>query len=157
MPNVNCLLCGKEFYTKPNWIKLGYGKYCSRECSAKSKRKGKFVNCLICGKKIWRAPRFLKKSKSKNFFCSKAHQLKWRHKIYFGQDHPNWKNGKYVEYKKILLKNGIKPKCKICGFKNKKALLAHHVDHNRSNNKINNLVWLCCNCHHLVHNYGVKI
>jgi predicted HNH restriction endonuclease len=32
-------------------------------------------------------------------------------------------------------------------------LIVHHVDENRSNNDPENLIWLCYNCHHLVHNY----
>jgi predicted HNH restriction endonuclease len=31
------------------------------------------------------------------------------------------------------------------------------VDKNRKNNKIKNLIWLCRNCHFLIHNYPVKL
>lgn len=29
----NCLVCNKEFYTKPARMKVGRGKYCSRDCA----------------------------------------------------------------------------------------------------------------------------
>jgi predicted HNH restriction endonuclease len=32
-------------------------------------------------------------------------------------------------------------------------LVVHHIDENRNNNNHENLIWLCYNCHHLVHNY----
>jgi len=36
----NCLTCGKEFITKPNHIKKGWGKYCSKKCSPSIFRNG---------------------------------------------------------------------------------------------------------------------
>jgi len=32
-------------------------------------------------------------------------------------------------------------------------LIVHHIDKNRNNNGIENLIWLCQNCHYLVHHY----
>jgi predicted HNH restriction endonuclease len=36
------------------------------------------------------------------------------------------------------------------------VLAVHHVDQNRTNNKVTNLAWLCHNCHHLVHRYPIE-
>jgi 5-methylcytosine-specific restriction endonuclease McrA len=47
--------------------------------------------------------------------------------------------------------------CKRCGTEDKRVLEAHHIDSNRKNNTIQNLVWLCRNCHHLVHNHKEKL
>ncbi|MDP3989021.1 MAG: HNH endonuclease [bacterium] len=33
------------------------------------------------------------------------------------------------------------------------VLIVHHIDHDRNNGALDNLVWLCHNCHRLVHNY----
>lgn len=157
MPLVRCKICGKEFYAKPSWLKKGWGKYCSSKCQYKAQRKGKFVYCKICGKKIWRKPRQLKHSKSKTYFCTKSHQTLWRNRIFIGPRHPNWKGGENIEHKKLLIRNGIKLVCKLCGCKEERVLAVHHLDRNKKHNNIKNLVWLCYNCHHLVHYYNVSV
>ncbi len=157
MPIVKCLRCHKSFYAKPSWIKYGNGKYCSRACHYADKRKGKFVYCEICGKKLWRKPHHVRHCKSKKFFCTKSHQTLWRNKIFSGTNHPNWKNGENIAYRKILIDSKIKSICKLCRNKDERLLVAHHVDKNRKNNKIKNLIWLCRNCHFLIHNYPVNL
>lgn len=154
---VYCKICRKKFYVKPSWLKNGWGKYCSSICQYKARLKGKFVYCAICKKKIWRKPRQLKLSKSGKFFCSKSHQTLWRNSIFIGPRHPNWKGGEHIEHKNLLLKNGIKPICKLCGCRDKRVLAVHHLNRNKKDNKIKNLVWLCHNCHHLVHCYNISV
>jgi len=150
MTIVNCKICKKEFYAKPNWLNRGWGKYCSRNCQFKAQTKGKFIECAICGKKAWRAPADLKNSKSGKYFCSKSHQTLWRNKIYSGSRHPFWAGGT-TTYRNILKEKGIIPICKQCGYKNEEVLVVHHKDKNRDNNNIRNLEWLCRNCHYLIH------
>jgi predicted restriction endonuclease len=42
-------------------------------------------------------------------------------------------------------------KCELCGYnKYKEALEVHHIDKNRRNNNIKNLMVLCPNCHRLL-------
>lgn len=43
--------------------------------------------------------------------------------------------------------------CKKCGSTDSRTLAVHHKDKNRKNNSISNLMWLCHNCHYLVHHY----
>lgn len=157
MPQVKCKICGKEFYAKPSHLKRGWGKYCSQKCQYKGLLRGKFVNCAVCDKKTWKAPRALKNSKSGKFFCSKSCQTIWRNKYFSGEKHSNWKGGDNIEYRKLLIESNIKSICKVCGTKDKRVLIAHHRDKNHKNNKVENLIWLCLNCHHLVHNYNKSI
>lgn len=153
MPIVNCKLCKKSFYTKPNWLKKGFGKYCSSKCAHKSQLNGKNVNCFICQKEVYRPLRRLTHSKSKKYFCGKSCQTIWRNSVvYVGSNHPNWKHGENT-YKNLLLKSKTKTVCKLCGLKDIRTLAVHHIDKNRKNNHISNLVWLCHNCHHLTHHY----
>jgi hypothetical protein len=92
----------------------------------------------------------LEHSRSGKVFCSKTCQTLWRNSIYSGEKHARWNNGISI-YRKILLKNGKQPICQNCKIKDTRLLNAHHVDHDRNNNDLNNLVWLCLNCHFLVH------
>ncbi len=156
MPQVKCKICNKEFYVKPSHLKMGYGKYCSRECHYEAQKKGKFVVCDVCGVTTWKAPKALKNSKSGKFFCSKKCQTVWRNKHFSGKKHANWKGGEHT-YRRIMKVNKITPVCKKCKLKDERVLVVHHVDCNRKNNDIENLVWLCYNCHRLVHNHNQKI
>ena len=151
MPQVKCKICNKEFYVKPSHQKLGYGKYCSLDCRYKSMRKGKFVICEICNEETWKTPKALKRSKSGKFFCNKHCQAIWRNKTFSGSSHPNWTGGQYI-YRKLMKGSKEKCICSSCRIDNKKVLVVHHKDCNRNNNNISNLIWLCRNCHYLIHN-----
>lgn len=150
VPIVNCKKCAKEFYAKPYWIRNGAGKYCSSRCKNLGSRTGEELACFVCGKASYKTQKQLKRSKSGKFFCSKSCQTKWRNTEFVGSKHGNWRNGEYV-YKSILLRNNVSPQCKLCGLNDKRVLAVHHIDKNHKNNGIDNLAWLCHNCHHLVH------
>lgn len=147
-----CVFCGERFKTKPYFVKKGQGKYCSSECQHKAARKGKEVACFLCKNIVYRQPKLLLKSKSKKFFCSKSCQTKWRNQLYVGEKHKNWKTGLHA-YRSVLPRHGIPAVCTLCKTTDKRVLAVHHVDHNRKNNNVDNLAWLCHNCHHLVHCY----
>lgn len=150
MPQKHCQICNKTFYVKPSHLKLGYGKYCSMKCRREGQRKGKFVLCEVCGKETWKMPKAFRNSKSGKFFCSKSCQTKWRNEEFSGAKHPNWRGGEYTYYR-VMKIHGIRPICAKCGLKDKRVLVIHHEDLNRKNNSPANLIWLCRNCHYLVH------
>src|SRR3989344_1904405 len=149
---VTCKTCGTSFSAKENWIKRGWGKYCSRSCSAKAQLRGKFVKCFLCNKQIWRRPKDLEKSKSGTFFCSKRCQTIWRNAFFAGDKHGNWKGGS-SSYRDALKRSGKPTRCKLCSLADKRVLAVHHADGNRGNNSVDNLMWLCHNCHFLVHHH----
>lgn len=157
MPIVECKICKREFYAKPSWIERGVGKYCSRDCQHKGAMTGKFVSCFTCGEEVYKRRKALNHSKSGKYFCGKSCQTKWRNQEFVGARHGNWKGGEHIDYREILLKKNVKPICKLCKSNDSRVLCAHHLDKNRKNHKIENLVWLCRNCHHLVHNYNTEI
>ncbi|PIU78162.1 MAG: hypothetical protein COZ28_03430 [Candidatus Moranbacteria bacterium CG_4_10_14_3_um_filter_44_15] len=153
MPIVKCKICKKDFYAKPNWLRRGLGKYCSLSCSQEGRRKGRHVKCHICGKITYKTPKALKGSKSKKYFCGKSCQTIWRNSIIFvGKNHSNWKSGEFT-YKNVLTKSSTPKVCMLCKENDKRILVAHHIDKNRRNNRLKNLIWLCFNCHFLVHQY----
>lgn len=150
MPRVKCEICLKEFYVKPSHQKLGWGKYCSIKCRSKSQFKGQNVSCFICGKEIYRSPRMISRVKNGKWFCSKSCQTIWRNGVYVEEKSARFVNGESA-YRRILIRSGKERVCLICKINNERVLSVHHVDHDRENNKIGNLVWLCFNCHFLVH------
>ena len=153
MPQVKCKICDNVFYAKPSWLKKGWNKYCSRKCQFEGQRNGKMIACFICGKKAYKTLKELKKSKSKKYFCGKSCQTIWRNSmVYIGKNHSNWKGGEST-YKNILIKSKSPRACRLCKIKDERVLAAHHLDFNRKNNNIENLIWLCHNCHHLIHRY----
>ena len=150
MPIVTCKICSKSFYAKPSHLKLGWGKYCSNACRSKSQLNGKYVKCFVCSKQIYRSNSSLVHSKSQKYFCSKKCQTLWRNSIYIEDRSPNWING-ISSYRDIMSRKSLINECKVCGIKDKRILIIHHIDHNRKNNDVSNLVCLCLNCHFLVH------
>lgn len=152
MVQVVCKQCSAVFNAKPSWIKNGYGKFCSRTCSHTASRKGKIINCFVCGKSSYKQKKALGGSASGKFFCGKSCQTIWRNTEYKEEKHPNWKGGTHA-YRRIMKEGGTMQICAFCKTKDRRVLAVHHLDENRKNNAIENLVWLCHNCHHLVHYY----
>jgi len=148
-----CKHCLKNFYVKPSWLKRGVGIYCSRTCADLNRKKGKVIDCYICGKRAYKQKRFLENSKTGKFFCSKKCSVHWHNSVFIEEKHANWKNGDF-SYKRVLSRSHQQKMCVMCHERNFRVLVAHHIDHNRRNNRLENLTWLCLNCHHLVHNYN---
>lgn len=149
MPKLNCKICKSLFYVKPSHVRMGWGKYCSTKCRSKSQLNGRSFKCHVCGKEVYRSIARIDQSKSGKFFCNKSCQTLWRNSFFVEDKHPNWTDGISI-YKK-LLKNDKVPKCFLCKLEDERVLIVHHKDHNRHNNGLFNLTWLCCNCHRLVH------
>lgn len=157
MPQVSCKQCKKRFHAKPSWIKYGNAKYCSSTCQYRGRKNGKTIQCYLCKKKSYKPAGQLLKSKSGKFFCGKSCQTRWRNQEFSGTRHGNWKGGQHIEYRIILLKQKVRQICALCSCRDKRVLCVHHIDQNRKNNRVDNLVWLCYNCHHLVHRHGVVV
>jgi len=151
-----CIICGTMFETKEYFIRKGQGKYCSRACHYRGAMKGRFLKCHICGNELYRSPSKSLNSKSGKFFCSKSCQTVWRNKEYSGNKHKQWKDG-VSTYRDIMLKSNLKKFCRLCHIKDLRILVVHHKDENRKNYDLDNLVWLCHNCHHRVHKGLAKL
>lgn len=152
MAKAVCKKCGESFNVKPHWLEVGYGKYCSADCHHASMRTGKEVPCAICGKLTYKTQKALKGSKSGKYFCSKSCQTLWRNQLYIGAAHKNFKTGEFV-YRANMERAKVPKICRLCKTEDYRVLAVHHLDKDRKNNKLENLLWLCHNCHFLVHHY----
>ena len=150
-----CRVCKKEFKTKPFFVKRGKGKYCSAKCHHLSMRTGKIVHCSECGRETYKTPKAFRVSKSGKLFCDKTCQTLWRNKHFRGEKHTNWVHGR-ASYRTVLKHTGEPMRCKRCGLSDKRVLAVHHIDRDRNNNKPSNLLWLCHNCHFLIHHDKVE-
>ncbi len=150
--SVVCQACKKSFPVKPVFVRRGQAKFCSLACKYVGTRTGKMVSCFQCGREVYRKPRLLRLSKSKLFFCTKSCQTKWRNEFFVGPKHPNWKHGRSA-YQSVLKRARRPALCEVCNTKDSRVLAVHHKDRNRLNNNLDNLAWLCHNCHFLVHHY----
>ncbi|MCC6323652.1 HNH endonuclease [Candidatus Nomurabacteria bacterium] len=152
MPIIECKICSKEFYGKPYHIKKGQAKYCSQACMRVGSRTGKIVNCHSCNKEVYKTVKALRISKSKTYFCTKSCQTKWRNSVFIGPKHANWKEGKH-SYRSVINRYKVPKKCNLCKTEDFRIIAVHHIDRDRKNNSIANLMYLCHNCHFLIHHY----
>lgn len=164
----NCVVCGKSFLSK--YHENGYSSCCSKPCATKllhSKEKLKIVKCVICGKE-WEF-----KGTTTPKYCNECRKLvnnrlriessvRLGHTIQGfvgkggnnkkGEENPNYKTG-IGNYRRLkydyIVENNLPIECEICGSKD--FLVVHHIDHNRKNNKIENLQLICRSCHIKLH------
>ena len=98
------------------------------------------VSCKNCGKSIYRTPSQISKSKTGNFFCCRKCASNYIH----SRNNNSISINDYRE--KALMYYGNQ--CEICGDNEDVRLLdVHHIDGNRKNNDITNLIVLCVRCH----------
>lgn len=81
--------------------------------------------------------------------------------IHCGENNKHWRggvDGKYnKEFRKIRKQiiDRDKNKCRICGARVSR-MEVHHIDANKENNSLDNLITLCLSCHHRIHDYQNK-
>ncbi len=152
MPQMNCPTCTKAFSAKPSRVLKGWDKFCSNSCKNQGQKTGKIVKCYTCKKQIYKTLTDQNRSISKKYFCNKSCQTVWRNSLYLEEKHTNWKGGEN-SYRDILRRTNVVPECSKCHSADLRTLAVHHKDKDRSNNAVSNLIWLCHNCHFLVHHY----
>lgn len=152
-----CLVCKSNFVTRKY-----YNEYdskpdvcCSLAC-AMDLRYGKerrFLSlCSYCGKEVVRLVKDKKNSKSGMVFCCREHK-DLAQRLNSGVEgfrpaHYGTAGGFNYRVKAIRHYN---PKCQGCQYSElEKMLDVHHIDGNRDNDSIENLLVLCVWCHALV-------
>jgi len=147
-----CKQCGEIV---PYLKRLKYS-FCSSSCSAlynnPNRKKDRF--CFNCGNSL---------SKSAKKYCSHDCEIKFRYRNFIEQ----WLSGKTIVNREDLpvairkwVVNQRGEQCWKCGWKEVNPVTGniplniHHLDGHSSNNRPENLMLLCPNCHSLTETYG---
>jgi len=155
--DINCLKCGKLASVPTIETKRGNGKFCSQSCASSYNTKKYYeskkilnVVCNYCAKKFYRPPSKMK-SKSGWYFCCRRHKDLAQRLGGCKEIQPDhYGNGK-CSYRAIALRE-YDNKCMRCGYDtHSAAIIVHHRDRDRTNNTLDNLEILCCNCHAIEH------
>lgn len=140
-PNTRCSNCKKDIYKRPAQIKRTSGRvFCSMACYGISCRKE--LPCLVCGTLILGG--LNKKTCSR--VCANKHRTGIQYKINRPKD--KVKSQKYLKVRLLEIRG---KKCERCEYSKHEILQVHHIDRNRSNNDLSNLLLICPNCHYEEH------
>lgn len=150
----NCRYCNKEFAARLRSRKKAksYAKFCCKECCRKWDEENHQIfeiKCDFCQSIVNK--RKFKPSKTGLHFCSRqckdeAQKLKSGitalHLPHYSTGRSSYRN--QFETDKLI--------CKRCGYNEFSCSVdIHHIDKNRDNNHLDNLIPLCANCHTGIH------
>lgn len=164
MVETNCLYCNSLFFARPSDLKRGHSKFCSRKCSGLHQRISRKIDrstlqpnaqCAFCQVEFYMKPSSKKNSRSGLYFCCREHKDVAQRIGGIKQIQPPHYSDAKRAYRTLALRT-YGEQCQDCGYdKYVQILEVHHIDGDRTNNKIENLRVLCKNCHGL-YTYGLK-
>jgi hypothetical protein len=147
----DCEFCRKEFMAR-----LERDKYCSVICHQKSQRKRVKVVCINCQKQYSVIPSHV----SNHTFCGIVCKGEWQKTNLIGDKNPHWGNGSFVRpdgYRAIRVKDRYKMEHVLIvereiGRELKEGEVVHHQNHNKLDNRIENLQLMNIGDHSRHHN-----
>ncbi len=149
-----CKSCEKEFICRKNYINRA--KYCSPTCRNEGNKVPRItITCPICEKKFERKESSLN-SKSGIYFCSVTCKNNAARMTGMPEIWPDFYGQGEEVYR--LYFNDDDLVCARCSYREFISCVEiHHIDENRRNNKRENLIPLCANCHRGLHMHLWKI
>jgi len=155
--NIDCFISDsengmtlKELADKYNCGTTTVSRYKKKlNCKLKVKKGRLNVNCLNCGKEKSITYAVYNYSETKHFFCNCSCNISFNNRKRLKNLHPNYKDT-LVSYRDNAYRN-LPNICYTCGYDTVSCLVVHHIDEDRDNNDISNLVMLCPNCHREIH------
>lgn len=157
---ITCVECGTQKEISIHEQVRNSTKFCSLRCSAicngrkrSNALKTPNCKCAYCEKPIYKSPTKLAQSKHNLHFCCREHKdLAQRLNGITELHPPHYGNGKDHSRYRALAKQNFEQKCARCNYNlHPEILQVHHKDRNRENNTIENLEYLCPNCHETEH------
>lgn len=138
---LKCLDCGYIWKNKPHnvmYLQSDVNKHHCPKCF-ENKFKTPYVElkCDYCGKNFIRRKSEIKNTNYHycNIICSNKHKAQFL----ITEESKNYRLKAFQNYPH---------KCACCGYEEDERILeVHHIDSNRDNNTIENLIILCPNCH----------
>jgi hypothetical protein len=130
-----CSICNKEFLTYPSRIKTGRGKFCSKECSLLHTNKILATNGI--------KNRFVK-GKPHPWHSHRSVNHAGYIEIY-SPEHPNGTNRGYVREHRLIMESNI-------GRYLNKSEDVHHINGDKKDNKIENLMLMSHSEHTRINN-----
>ena len=178
---VLCDFCGKEMTRQQCRIEQYKHQFCSRECVAQwvsenqsgerhPNWKGGLqkVECSNCGRELKRE--LSQVEKQEWFFCSYECKSEFESRQFSGENSPNWRGGKSFEPYPAEFNERLKEKvrerdnriCQYCGVEEnivggkKIKMVVHHIDGDKTNNSMENLVTVCSGCNSHLESFVVR-
>ena len=150
---ITCEYCKKKVLRRK--YKNRTLRFCSHRCSHAAKKLTRvIVKCSTCSKEFERLPSRIKRSKSGLQFCSMKCKAKAQSLNGIIEMLPaHYGTGKHdTSYRRVALE-AYPHKCVDCSYDELEVLVVHHLDRDRKNANVDNLVILCRNCHYKRHLY----
>lgn len=146
---VECHKCNAKYLTSKSRPK----KYCSQSCFSKDKMDRVKLKCDWCDIEFERKRGSLNNSKSGKRFCQRTCKDAAQRMGGVQEIMPEHYGTRELHYREVFIASpGAKFECRRCGYDEFESVVEiHHLDHDRNNNSIENLVPLCCNCHQAYH------
>ena len=148
---VICEYCGKEFEKNDCYIERVGSHFCSRDCFIKGTARGDILICQNCGKEFYRVQSQIVKSLG-GFFCSHECYTIWNkgenHYLWLGDD--TLYSRDFDDARKLVVRSRDNFTCQECGYTEEQLgyiLRVHHIDYDKSNSALSNLISLCKSCH----------
>jgi 5-methylcytosine-specific restriction endonuclease McrA len=135
-----CGTCHREFLSKRHHRQRR--EFCSNECRIAARKTGRFIACAECGVQFWVIP--AREREHRTLYCSNACRVTaWNRESLARETPGSYQNNGWKVFER---------KCADCGYDARpEIILLHHIDGNRKNGAISNLVPLCQNCHCIRH------
>lgn len=155
-----CMNCTVEFDAPDKEVRRGNGKFCSRSCfgqynSRNRPKKEHNAKCAWCNNTFYINNSKRRNSRSGLFFCCRKHKdlaqriggVREIMPSHYGEQPGVW------NYRALAL-NRMPNECAVCGYNEYVEVLeVHHIDADRTNSELNNLVILCPT-HHKEQDYS---